>query len=198
MWRKYMRPEKANINIVNGKASLVYSGKDPWHTLGTRLNGNFTSSEAIAAANLGYIVSTVNVFDGDMRLIKNYKAVLRDDTRDIFGIVSSKWAPIQNTKLAEFADALVGSGNSFFHTAGCLGFGEDIWFLLEVPKELKVGNFSSEQYKNYLFLSNNHIGKRSARINFTSVRVICQNTFNAAIRKSEGDGVTIRHIGDMD
>ena len=50
------------LNIETGKASMMYVGKEPWHGLGTKLDGPATAEQAIVAANLEWEVEKQPVF----------------------------------------------------------------------------------------------------------------------------------------
>ena len=40
-----------NLNIVNGKVSMAYTGDTPWHSLGQKVDHAMTSEEAVTKAN---------------------------------------------------------------------------------------------------------------------------------------------------
>lgn len=168
----------------------------PWHERGTQLSANATGSEALAAAKLGWTVRPDPIYTADMQEIKGFKAITRSDDSRVLGVVSDRWHPFQNVEVVEFADAIVGTKNAYYNTAGALGAGADVWFLLEMPGELRIGAFKDE-YKKYFLLANNHAGKRAFHGLPTGVRVVCQNTFNAAMGRKDEEGIKIRHTGDL-
>src|SRR3990172_10623505 len=113
---------------ADGKVMMAYAGATPWPGLGTAMSANMTAAEAVAAASLGWEVSTGDIFDADMRKIDGFKRVYRKDENINFGVVGENWTPIQNRDLAAFAESVVGLGGSNFHTAGALRKGQIVWF----------------------------------------------------------------------
>ena len=80
-----------NLNIVNGRASMMYVGEPPWHGLGVRLPKLATSAEAIEAAGLDYHVDKKPMFTrggGKRRVeVPDHFCTVRQDTGDVLGVV---------------------------------------------------------------------------------------------------------------
>jgi len=181
---------------ADGTARMMFAGEAPWHGLGKRLEANCTASEALAAAQLGYQMGLSKVFTADMSPVPGFRAVTRLDTREALGVVTDSYTLLQNTDLAGFCEAVVGAGQAVYHTAGALGKGEDVWFLLELGA-VGIGP-AQDQVDRYLLATNNHTGKRAMRALWTPVRVVCQNTLNGALRGAGKDsGIRIRHVGNV-
>jgi len=68
--------------------------------------------------------------------------------------------------------------------------GERIFITAKLPNYIKVGR--DDLIGQYLFLTTSHDGFGSITAAFTPVRVVCQNTLNAAIR-NQGNSIKIRH-----
>jgi len=128
-------------------------------------------------------------------LAKDFVANVREDTKAILGVVTRKYQPFQNAEAFQFADAVVGEGLAKYETAGALRGGKRVWMLLKLPDQLKAGRGDSIQ--PYLLVYNTFDGSSCLRAILTSVRVVCQNTLNLALSGGKGEGVTIRHRGDL-
>ena len=180
-----------NLNVVNGKVSMMYVGDTPWHHLGTKLEKPATASEAIAAAELGFHVEKMPLkIEGLDIPVHDHYATMRTDTKDILGVVGSRYIPVQNRDAFSTFDALVGEGQAIYHTAGALGKGERIWILAKLPDYIRVrGNDIVEEY---LLLTNTHDGSSTVSVKLTPIRVVCENTLSVALNGTEQQ-VRIRH-----
>ncbi|MFN0157077.1 MAG: DUF932 domain-containing protein [Bacteroidota bacterium] len=182
------------LNINAGKASMFYTGEAPWHQLGTRLDKPATAHEALKAAQLDYQVVKKSlraiVHPTRHSQVEDHYATVRMDTREVLGIVGGRYSPIQNRDAFAFFDALVGSDEAIYHTAGALGKGERIWILAKLPGYIKVKG--EDIVEKFLLLTNSHDGSSLVRAKLTPIRVVCNNTLTAALDGVEEE-VRIRH-----
>lgn len=185
-----------NLAATNGRTAMIYFGEVPWHQLGAKLDKPATAEEAIVAAGLNYDVKLTAIQTDSGTPVTNRKAVVRTDTNDVLGIVGAGYVPVQNTQSFGFLDAIVAAGGLRYHTAGALGKGERIWLLAKLPDQIRVKN-SGDLVDKFLLLSNAHDGTAALRVYFTPIRVVCQNTLNMAEARSQGQGVSILHRGDL-
>jgi phage/plasmid-like protein (TIGR03299 family) len=190
---------------VTGKAnieSMFWAADEgvPWHGLGTPVPTAITTAqEALEAAGQNWTVSVerlvtssgIEITDG-----RRCKAIVRDDTRTVLGVVGQRYKPIQNVEAFNFLDCLTAERVIRYHTAGVLGRGERMWILAQLHGDIKVSK--DDIVKKFLLFSNNHDGTAAARCLWTPIRVVCQNTLNQAVRGSQGEGVVIRHTGSLE
>ena len=181
---------------TEGKVSMMYAGETPWHGLGTKLDQPASSQEAIEAAGLNYRVDLKPIYTGDGTLIPKRKAVVRDDSHEVLGVVGNSYQPVQNFRSFGFLDSLVADGQLRYHTAGALGKGEKIWMLAKMPGEIRIKD-SEDVTEQFLLLSNSHDGSSALRVFFTPIRVVCANTLGLAERRGRGQGVSVIHKGDL-
>ena len=184
------------LSTVNGRTAMMYVEDVPWHGLGQRLESPATAREAIAAANLDFDVSLSDLTTKDGIPVSMKKAVIRTDTHDVLGVVGDRYQPIQNRECFAFLDAVVADGDLRYHTAGALRKGEKIWLLAKLPGRIRVRS-SQDVSEKYLLLSNSHDGTSCLRVFFTSIRVVCANTLAVADREGLGEGLSIRHQGNL-
>jgi phage/plasmid-like protein (TIGR03299 family) len=186
-----------NLNIHNGRASMMYVEEAPWHSLGKRLDRPANAQEAIQAAQLDYSVQKrpLRAVLGSRHLIDvpNNFANIRMDTGDVLGVVGNRYEVIPNTMAFSFFDGLVDRDEAIYHTAGVLGKGERCWVLAKLPGYIRVR--SNDLIEKYVLLVNSHDGSTPTLAKFTSVRVVCQNTLSAALSGSE-QSVSIRHTAN--
>ena len=186
----------ANIATTNGKPAFMYYGEEPWHRLGQKLDTPATAEEAVVAAGLDYEITLTDVATVDGMMVPRTKAVVRYDNQTVLGTVSNKYVPCQNRQAFGFLDAVVADGGLRYHTAGALGLGEKIFLLAKLPGQIRVKD-SDDLVDKFLLLSNAHDGSAALRVLFTPVRVVCQNTLSMALRQGRGEGVSIRHNGNL-
>jgi len=183
--------------IENGEASMMYTGKTPWHGLGTQLKKPATSAQAIKAARLNWNVAKKPLYaigEGEVLRSDRY-AIVREDKWGkpgckVLGVVSEAYTPVQNRDAFTFFDNIVGNGEAIYHTAGALGNGERIWILAKLPADIRVTD--DDVVNKYLLLANGHDGISSVQIKFTPVRVVCQNTLSQAL-SIDNTGIKISH-----
>lgn len=195
-----------NYNEQKGQHSFFSVKEKAWHGLGQIVEDFPTSAEAICYAGLDYTVEKRPLFtngaglglagiDTDLAFpeidVPNYFATVRTDNDAVLGVVGKDYQVVQNGDAFRFFDAIVGGGDGIrYETAGALGKGERIFITAKLPDYIKVGR--DDLIEQYLFLTTSHDGLGSITAAFTPVRVVCQNTLNAALRNQSG-GIKIRH-----
>jgi len=173
------------------------NGQKAWHNLGQIVDNSMTSAEAIKLACLDYNVVqvplTIEVPNQKFGIVvPNKFATLRDDTNDIFGVVGNRYQIIQNVDAFDFFDNIVGKGAAIFETAGALGVGEKIFITAKMPKDLIRIAGTDDVTEMYVLLTSTHDGSGSIIAAITPIRVVCQNTLNAALKDCQNK-VLIRH-----
>jgi len=195
-----------NFSEKNNDYSFFSVQEKAWHGLGKIVQQYPTSAEAIKYAGLDYTVEKRPLFtydtdnhngDPDTDIIipevkvPNYFATVRTDTEDVLGVVGRDYEIVQNINAFEFFDAIVGGGDGIlYETAGALGKGERIFITAKLPDYIRVGK--DDLIEQYLFLTTSHDGFGSITAAFTPVRVVCNNTLNAALR-NHSNAIKIRH-----
>ena len=178
----------AEITNTNGTDEMVYTGKTPWHGLGTRLDGPATAAEALEAAALDWTVDMVPIYLEGRVEIPGKKAAVRTDTGLVMNVASDRYTPLQNVEAFQFFDAVVGAGEAVYHTAGSLQGGRKVWALAKLPGDVTVGG--QDVLEKYVLLANSHDGSMAVTMQITAVRVVCSNTLSVAL----GNGKKFRAL----
>lgn len=188
----------ANLSMVKGKTEMAYFGEKPWHGLGTEVEGLMTAVEALEAAGLNWQVVKMPLFfhaNGQDIITPDSFATVRTDIFVPLGTVGNRYNPMQNTQAFNFMDSLVGTKEAKYETVGALGKGETVWLLARIPENVSVNG--REEIEKYLLLSNSHNGHTSLTVQWTPVRVVCQNTLAVAIL-NHGRRFSAKHTINLD
>jgi len=196
-----------NYNERTGRYSFFSVQQKAWHNLGQIVEQYPTSQEAIKYAGLDYQVIKAPLYtggtgigidnDGEIKeggniIVPDQYATMRTDTNTVFGVVGKEYQIVQNADAFAFFDAIVGGGEGIlYETAGALGKGERIFITAKLPDYIRVGN-GDDVTEKYIFLTTSHDGTGSIAAAFTPIRIVCQNTLNAAIGNMS-NVIRIRH-----
>ena len=179
-----------------------------WHGLGKIVQDYPSSAEAIKNAGLDYDVVKRPLFtygtenynaDADTDIIipeisvDNYYATVRADNDTVLGVVGKDYEVVQNIDAFSFFDSIIGGDGIQYETAGALGKGERIFITAKLPDYIKVGK--DDLIEQYLFLTTSHNGFGSITAAFTPIRIVCNNTLNAALR-NHSNAIKIRHTAN--
>jgi phage/plasmid-like protein (TIGR03299 family) len=188
-----------------GKHSFFSVKEKAWHGLGQIVDNCELSSEAIAYAGLDYDVvksplfttgittgngDGVTIHEPGQATVPGYYATQRIDTGQVLGVVGSDYRVVQNRDAFTFFDSIADGKGIRYETAAGLGSGERIFITAKIDDKIIVGK--DDEIEQYLFLTNSHDGSGSITVAFTPVRVVCQNTLNAAVGNLSS-AVRIRH-----
>lgn len=172
--------------------TMVYVREKPWHGLGTMVQEAMTSEEALRLAELDWTVDGKPIYTEDGMLIPGYVANTRSKDGSVLGVVTGRYTVVQNTEAFAFTDALIGEGVTY-ETAGSLRKGKQIWLLARMPENV---NILGDEVEPYLCFTNTHDGSGAVRACMTPIRVVCNNTLNAALRQAKRSWST-PHVGDV-
>lgn len=180
-------------NLYQNK--MAYTGEVPWHKLGTRFDQEFTTTQAIEAAGLGFVVTKEPIYrkvgHGHAEVPGKFLTV-NNDNQEILGLVGDRYEVLQNADAFGWFDEVMAETGARFQTAGALGNGERIWLMAKLPESFAP--VFGDKVEQFCLLSTGHDGGpgSSVTIRFTPIRVVCQNTLTAATRTSR-EFVTMRH-----
>lgn len=110
-------------------------------------------------------------------------ATYRTDNFKIFGTVGNRYEPVQNTEAMDFiyqvckSQMVINPKDVIIQTAGVLGFGERIFVTAKLP----TYEIAKDEMEKYILFTTSHDGSGSIKACFTDVRVVCNNTLNAAL-----------------
>lgn len=198
-----------HFNEKTNQHSFFSVKEKAWHGLGKIVSDYPTSKEALVFAGLDYTVEKRPMFTYDNEnhaanadtgikipgiQVPDYYATIRTDNEAVLGVVGKDYEVVQNVDAFSFFDSIVGGGDGIlYETAGALGKGERIFITAKLPGYIRVGN--DDLTEKYLFLTTSHDGFGSITAAFTPIRVVCNNTLNAALR-NHSHAIKIRHTAN--
>lgn len=179
--------------------TAMFVKEKAWHGLGTILQDPPTVQDGLIAAGLGWKVEQRSVFiqndDASFNVIDGKKAIVRDSDNKVLGVMSDNYRPLQNFEAFDFFNPILDSKQASLEAAGALKGGKVIWVLAKLNGvEGKV--IGSDNIKAYLLLHNSHDGSKQVGVQFTNIRVVCNNTLTAAIASAD-QGVKVRHTKNL-
>ena len=181
---------------MSANVETMFSVKQtPWHKLGRVIPARLTPEESLREAGMDWLVAKRPIYidgtnEGEVDEVPSYFATVRTDKNHVLGVVGSQFEPVQNHEAIEFFNTITGESKAIMETAGVLAEGRKVWWLAKLPGEIRVvGDDITEKY--FLF-ANGHDGLFNLALGFTPIRVVCQNTLNAALRNGS-NWVRLRH-----
>jgi phage/plasmid-like protein (TIGR03299 family) len=176
----------------NGKSSFAFVGETAWHGLGQQLTPNSPIPVWIEEAGFNWEIkeSVVQCMTTDSKILTfpERKMLYRSDSLVPLAVVGSKYKVVQPAEVLNFYEDLVESSGFHLETAGVLFGGKRFFALAKVAEEQEV--FKGDKVKGYLLLSTSCDGSLATTAQFTSVRVVCNNTLSYAMRSHDGEEQT--------
>ncbi len=182
-----------NLNETNGRVSFASTQK-AWHSLGQIVNGAMTSTQALELAGLNFTVEKTDALaevNGKLFPMDGKFITYRADTNVPLGVVGERYQIVQNKDAFAFFDNIIGGEAAIYETAGALGKGERIFISAKMPEFIRIEG-TDDVTEIYVLLTNSHDGSGSVVAAITPIRVVCQNTLNAALSNYKNK-VSIRH-----
>lgn len=175
----------ANYNVI--KQNLL---RVPDEVIQMILNGDNT------------FVNLQNIFSKD-NIIDSHMATVIEENDKTINVVGSRYGVVQNAKAFEFIDLMTsgqigGEQKPVIETAGILNDGARMYVTAKMPGKFFIDGDDSDGIDDYILFTNSHDGSGAVMALFTPIRVICQNTLNAAIRGAQNK-VAFKHtinVGD--
>jgi phage/plasmid-like protein (TIGR03299 family) len=187
-------------NAVTGKAEIAYAGSVPWHGLGQSLTPDASIDVWQKEAGLDWeakVAPIMFTWDGqNYSEVDNQRVIYRNDTNAPLGVVTDRYRIHQPGEILDFFNTLVGSAGFKLEVAGAIKGGKRIWALANVNREACV--LGDDAVRGYLLLSTSFDGSTATVGQFTSIRVVCNNTLSAADREAAPSRVSITHGARFD
>jgi len=181
-------------------AEAGYANTPAWHNLGNVFNAGGTeapnSEQMMELAHQNWLTEKepMNLVQ-DGKAVGGYFATVRQDTREVLGIVGKNYKVLQNKDAFKFMDSFMQDGIMRYESAMALFGGKQVVLLARMPSVDEV--IPGDRQDRFLLLSNTHDGTGSIIMQPTHVRVVCNNTHRIAI-SNQTYQVKVRHSSSME
>jgi len=182
--------------------TMAYTGERPWHGLGTKLAPHQSidvwkqqagMNWQIDEAEVRYVVGKNGV--GAINAFPEQKVLYRSDTKSPLAVVSRRFRVVQPGEILEFYRDL-SAGNGFeLETAGVLREGRKFWAMARTGQSARLPG--RDRVDGYLLLATACDGTLATTAQFTSVRVVCNNTLQIALGEGKGS-IKVPHRSQFD
>ena len=182
--------------------TMAYVGERPWHGLGKQLAAGQSIQQwkqsagmdwCIEEAEVRYITGSNGV--GTLSAYPRQKVLYRSDTQAPLAVVSKRFQVVQPGEILEFYRDLTEIGGFELETAGVLREGRKVWALARTGQSTLLKG--KDRVDGYLLLATACDGTLATTAQFTSVRVVCNNTLQVAVGDRRG-AIKVPHRSQFD
>ena len=182
--------------------TMAYAGEKPWHGLGNKLASQAPievwRTQAgmdwkIESSEVRYITGNNNV--GVINAFPEQKVLYRSDTKAPLAVVSKRFQVVQPGEILEFYRDLTACNGFELETAGVLRAGKKFWALARTGQSTTLKG--RDKVDGYLLLATACDGTLATTAQFTSVRVVCNNTLQIALGDASG-AIKVPHRSQFD
>ncbi|WP_075257034.1 DUF932 domain-containing protein [Herbaspirillum camelliae] len=180
--------------------SIAYANATPWHGLGNNLSAKSPIAVWAKQAGMNWKIQESPVYfqtnkDKDHISFDEQKVLYRSDTGAALSIVSQRFQVVQPREVLEFYRDLTKAHGFILETAGVLKGGRKVWALAKTNMSSSIKG--SDVMNGYLLLATGCDGTLATTAQFTSIRVVCNNTLAIAL-KNGGHAVKVPHSTTFD
>jgi phage/plasmid-like protein (TIGR03299 family) len=134
--------------------------------------------------------------NGQFLPIPGKVGVYRGDTMQVFSTtVGDGYNLWQVEQVFDFADTLFGELGAKWVTGGALGDGSKFWGVAKLAGGVET--VPGDSLEPYCFFGSSHDGSMGITVIPTIIRVVCKNTFNAALRLGKKRKISFRHTKNL-
>lgn len=182
--------------------SMAYAGEKPWHGLGNKLarhqpidvwREQAGMDWEVEESEVRYITGNNNV--GVINAFPGQKVLYRSDTKAPLAVVSERFKVVQPGEILEFYRDLTAHSGFELETAGVLREGRKFWALAKTGQSTALKG--RDRVDGYLLLATACDGTLATTAQFTSVRVVCNNTLRIALGGASG-AIKVPHRSHFD
>lgn len=183
--------------------TMAHVGERPWHGLGSKLapqqpieawKQQAGMDWQIEESEVRYITGSNNV--GVINAFPEQKVLYRSDTKSPLAVVSKRFQVVQPGEILEFYRDLTACSGFELETAGVLREGRKFWALARTGQSTTLKG--RDKVDGFLLLATACDGTLATTAQFTSVRVVCNNTLAIALGSNASSAIKVPHRSRFD
>ncbi|TPT53252.1 DUF932 domain-containing protein [Acinetobacter baumannii] len=186
--------------------TMAFVGDTPWHGLGNPLSPNQPIEVWAQQAGMDWSIESSNVSymaknERGQNILMPYeeqRVLYRSDTHAPLSVVSQRFQEVQPKEILEFYRDLTEQSGFELETAGILKGGRKFWALARTGQSAALKG--KDVSNGYILLATACDGTLATTAQFTSIRVVCNNTLAIALRgqNSSAGVVKVPHSTKFD
>lgn len=186
--------------------TMAYVGQTPWHGLGNQLTQNQPIEVWAQQAGMDWRIESSDVSymaenERGQNIIMPFseqRVLYRSDTHAPLSVVSQRFQEVQPRDILEFYRDLTEQSGFELETAGVLKGGKKFWALAKTGQSTALKG--KDVSNGYILLATACDGTLATTAQFTSIRVVCNNTLAIALKgqNSSAGVVKVPHSTKFD
>ncbi|MDC5642934.1 DUF932 domain-containing protein [Acinetobacter baumannii] len=186
--------------------TMAYAGQTPWHGLGNQLTQNQPIEVWAQQAGMDWRIESSDVSymaenERGQNIIMPFseqRVLYRSDTHAPLSVVSQRYQEVQPKQILEFYRDLTEQSGFELETAGVLKGGKKFWALAKTGQSTALKG--KDVSNGYILLATACDGTLATTAQFTSIRVVCNNTLAIALKgqNSSAGVVKVLHSTKFD
>lgn len=196
------------IDNTLGFNAFAFRGQKAWHGLGTKLPEYASKEQWMTTAGVDFRVVLAclkAVYDGVEVEVDSHRATIRQDTRDVLGVVGADYNVVQPADVVDFFYDLFGNGRDQewqIETLGALEKGKKVFCMAKYQgaADRDFGPLGKgDRVVARVLVATSFDGKLSTIVMPTTIRVVCKNTLGfAAGTNGERAFIRVPHSSQFD
>ena len=185
---------------------MAYVGQTPWHGLGNQLTHHQPIDVWAQQAGMDWRIESSDVSymaqnhrgQSIIMPFEEQRVLYRSDTHAPLSVVSQRFQEVQPREILEFYRDLTEQAGFELETAGVLKGGKKFWALARTGQSTALKG--KDVSNGYILLATACDGTLATTAQFTSIRVVCNNTLAIALRgqNSSAGVVKVPHSTKFD
>ncbi|HHP6694022.1 DUF932 domain-containing protein [Acinetobacter baumannii] len=178
--------------------TMAFVGDTPWHGLGNPLSPNQPIEVWAQQAGMDWRIESSNVSymaknERGQNILMPYeeqRVLYRSDTHAPLSVVSQRFQEVQPQEILEFYRDLTEQSGFELETAGVLKGGRKFWALARTGQSAALKG--KDVSNGYILLATACDGTLATTAQFTSIRVVCNNTLAIALRGQNSNAGVVK------